>query len=1683
MKSGLTSIILFITFAAMYAQQPANLSDYFTQLDSLIASNNSTVSNYSGKWNTQTVAMRTDAALLAADDQKKLMDEIAPLQKTIDGSTANAQTNIASLSISAKNQIQDAINQVTNKTLTLAAATSKIKGILNQTNISLGSIISQMNREVAGLLASVQRDVDQKTALVRRAQSAQKVTQAQQQQAQDDYRKKMVALVQGVVKAGPLVSDARAKVRASKEEFALQGIISNKTISAVTLAYRLAISALSSAYQTAGVPIDFTDKTNALSLAMKELAEFYLTNIALSINKAKKSFLQKKKDDYYKTLYQLSQQLNGIGKAGGALVIASGFQAEISSLAAEFFPNQQQLIMNGFAASKKQMSMQEFINALQDLVVNVQAPNETHLRYAAAFYYEIGTNFPLIDANLLPTLKKLINTNYALVLVARAKVLLQSMVPGKDNAPLLNQVINAYNQAASYFGQAPDAANMQQFQTLHDLLTSAVTLRSQGATAEQQANFSDAINAYTQALQKFAQANDTIDAQDLNKKVTALQAEQNKKDGVALLANFAQQFGTQIQAYMAYISSTDEQTGQLGIFEAWLQEFSKRAQQAIDKYTVAIQKYQEMNSSAADLQAAVDVLNLIIKGQTALAGGDQIARGASSDSLNSALNNYYAQATNAYRSIDEAFVNTKALTILVPVYPLLFANDQLNQLLVANQQWNFVTLIQRHIVRLLIETAESLTTDTLTASLYYSAALSGRAPYLSKPIKDLLIQKIQDLSSIQGQIQQLLKDAQDKENAALRLTNDQWAAIDPKATLYSSAADNAWKDVLQAYLTAYRLGSADARANYVRAVQEYQTAYKQNVPDNFFPLVGAATIAYRLYVLDSAANDQVNSSAMFKIIQDDLKNFFDALSVLQQKVGNTSLLTDAPANQTVLVSMMNRFDQAIADGQSIAAELAPNIDPNVLTVFQKKVDPKTTVVQLNVAQGNQTAVLTFSTTDPDTIFARTYKSLGDFYFAKKDYANASNSYKLAKQYYDKIGATDISSQVNTQYQLAYTRSLVDAYVNLIIPSIKDTHSIGNITVAGITAPERYELYSYVQEIPSYVPLNFTAQDIAQMSQDKLNDLLSTYAFLLYVNNSLKDQGIDYNAVFNGLQVRDTFNLPPDQTNTAQQILVQAYLYRQGLKTRIANQQSSLRLQQRINSYGQAVFNLYELYKPIPDVAIPGMTMTQLPYAAFPSTQFYYGWAQKLSDPSVATIPTAAYTYVSGNDPDRYNQILNLMAQSHVSAGARYKKRIDFLLNGGDITQIDRLMSSDEANALKAARDDIQKLQKIDKTDFTVQLSTFMNTYNLVQNYIQNVIMIYYSLASNLYSQLNDTQKVNALMQVINGDLYQLLGDAAQLFLVGDPRAAEYFWGSQGTYGGIIMDVKNDYLTAAATYGAKSTLYNSLISKAAAQFMQAGDLLINKNNYFAAANYYSFGVGAYKSLSPINQQAFDQAALKWLSSYYKGSTNNILQYKAARVGPISLTLSNGQQETIALADLIARSDMGDPVEQQKAKDLKEGFLDALIYYMGGSLAAAQLAGSDPASTQQSTSSTSTDGTTQDPISQAATTMVTNYMQEAGISFESPDDVSKWFMSDGFEKSMNDAFDYFKQQITSAADASSRLIAYRALGIWMNKLCYDAFGKLYMQDYLGGVSADAFQLLLKSISDEAQNIIAPAQQWIG
>ncbi len=48
---------------------------------------------------------------------------------------------------------------------------------------------------------------------------------------------------------------------------------------------------------------------------------------------------------------------------------------------------------------------------------------------------------------------------------------------------------------------------------------------------------------------------------------------------------------------------------------------------------------------------------------------------------------------------------------------------------------------------------------------------------------------------------------------------------------------------------------------------------------------------------------------------------------------------------------------------------------------------------------------------------------------------------------------------------------------------------------------------------------------------------------------------------------------------------------------------------------------------------------------------------------------------------------------------------------------------------------------------------------------------------------------------------------------------------------------------------------------------------------------------------------------------------MMKYQVARTQPLQLTLSNGQQVSEQLVDLIARADTAAAVEQQKVQDMK------------------------------------------------------------------------------------------------------------------------------------------------------------------
>ncbi|HEX2977861.1 MAG TPA: hypothetical protein VHO47_01950 [Candidatus Babeliales bacterium] len=1671
MKKGVFWLLGLLIAVPLVGQQATFDGDaVLKKIADAVSEQSDKVSELITNWQTSIESMQADIALLPADSQAGLLKEVSSLQATINQGNTALQTLIADRRAAAEKSVGDTIKQVNAGQLGSAQALRSIQAVIFQLSKALGDGISSFNRTIVPSLNSTQQAVARLVNPIKRSKGSQALIEAQKQEK--EHREQVISLVRELSSLSDQLTSARSMARKAIADFGLKGEMPDQTIQKVTRSYRQLLKPLSRAYEANQVKTDFNDKTNLLSATMRELIRFYLTTVSLYLNKAKQQLKIKDKAGYHETMYHLAKVLTGIGKGGGAIVTASGFGAAVKAIAGEVFPTQQDIITKFYDINKTKITMGEFLAAFQDLIATVPAPTEEQLRIAGAYYYEIGTNFSVIDPNQLPALQKTINSDYAFMLILRAAALLKSIVAGKDNNTILNEAINAYGQAAKYFSQANDSANQAQYQAVHDNLVSALKFLDQGKSAENAGNAAQAIAAYQQAVKAFTIANDTVDAQQLNAQMTRLQAQQGRKDGMDQLASFANQSKTQMQNYMAYISTLNQDAEQRTLFEVWLAQLGKIAAEVLQNYSLAIQKLKEMNSPTADMQAAIDVLNALIKLQNMLPSGDKLLASGTLDALNDAQNNYYAAAIQAAQKADAAYNGQSGLAQLIPIYPAAFANETLNQYLSNGQQWNFTTLVQRHIAKLF----SSIITDSMdpiTAAQFYSAAIAGRSPYLSTQSNDYLKKKLNELAGRKQNIDAITASAQKAEVTARAMSTAQWGALDPQASMYASTADNAWKDALRLYLTAYRLGSLDARQDYLRVLQEYQDAYMKNVPALFYPPMNVAKLAFARYVLHHQANDVQAANESFKQVVDLLKPAFDEMNTALIRVKSPEYIATADEILTDMSGFLSRFDQILADQQNIIAELAPGSNVQDLTVFEKNINTQQNTISVSIGLQGQPAALSITLGNMDALSASVYKAIGDYYFAKKDYTKAASAYYQAQQYFNKINDTNQANAVNAQYKLAYSRSYIDISINSIIPNERDAHSIENVSVAGTTVPARYELLSYGIELPDYIPFSLTTDQINKMAPDALSAFLVNYAFLLFVDKALKAQGMSYSDAFNGVQVRS--DIGPD----VKTIIMQGYQFVKNLQARIASNKSSLNLVERKNAYGTTVFDLFEKYKPIPVQPIIGFPMTAVPYPAFPTVQGYYAWAQRLANPATPTITAGGQTYVSGNDPEAYNLATKLLAQAYLSAAAIYKKRLDFLMDGGDVSSIDPVMSADEMKNLTAARQDIIKLKSIDKNDMNIKLADFMQTYKLIQDYALNVIALYYSLASQLYDQLGDAERVAAINSAMNGDLYKQLGDLAQLFLVGDPFATEYFYGSQDSYGGVLIDVKDYYLAAVKAYGAKDDRSNRLIEAAGNLFVQAGDILTNQQNYFGSVSLYSFGVGAFKSMVPVDQKKLDAANLKLLQGYYKGSSNNMIQYHTARSAPITITLSTGQQETINLSDLIAKAGNGDTAENDKAQSIKEAFLDALVYYMGGSLVANQLAGSSAVDSSQG----GTVDESKDPIALAAKRLVTDYLTQINTSFDSVESIMQWLMSDSFAQTLNGAFDYFSKHILGASDQAERLAGYRALGMWMNRLFYDAFGKVYMQDYLGEVSTNALQLLLQSVKDEEQAIAAPAQQWIG
>ncbi|MEX0940872.1 MAG: hypothetical protein WDZ41_05940 [Candidatus Babeliales bacterium] len=1647
--------LYFLSFNLFSQQTPPDLQKYFSDLQELYKKNKSAVTDVTDRVD----ALQKKIDALPQQGQTVLQKDIDPVAKKVQGAVSQSIEKIDLLYKNFLNRMNTVVQQYRQKNYSLNQAMAQLSPLINQARQQMINSV-RSTYQIVGSIAQIESQYNQIQRQVASKQAQEKET------AQIVMQQKIQKMLQGISKIIPTLEKTNDAARQTIITFLQTGNLDRAKVNTITRQYETILSSLYATYSSIDFPINFDDKNNYITAVMQQLINFFLDDVSATINKAQRLYqeLSKQKKDkhpYYNYFFALAQRLTGMQK--GSSVLAQGYDAIIEQQAKKLFGDDAHKVTTYYEQKKLSMSIDAFGNALLDLSITVVDPNEQDLVIGYAIYKELMAHTQLLQDKAAQQLITKVNTYMAVLYTNRAQSILKNLKVDKDNSDAVALVIDAYKKANQYYKIAGNESNAQEFNNFAQQLQEGQQSYAQAQAAEKQQNITAAINLYQKAYESFVRGGDAVDAQQVSSKKNQLQADYNIKEGAAYLSAFLKNYNALFKSYMAYISSVDDDKEALN-YKDILDEFTQAIEKATQAYQKAKPYFKAVGKNTTFLDNSISVLENINKAFEQVLNADRLATLATTNGLNQAKS-IYAQSLQFAKNADDIF--NKALSSYVLIYPSLIADQALNNTLTKDQVWTIQTLINRHIARIYIKVASALKAEPLVALQYYIQASGGRTRYLSEQMNAFLAEQLQAISETKENVMALYEAAQTQEKNVLQLTQDAWQSKDNNG--YTSEANDIWQDVLQKYLTAWQFGKAEARGDYLRVISEYAEQYKQNVSELYYPNIGTALIYYRQYVIYVKDKEDEKRNAIFKKIKNLSQPFFNTIQALVKKITITQDIETLKSDTKNITRWFERFDQVLNTQQSIITALAPQQDQKQFILFEKNIDNASGNITYQLKPMNNKAELSITISYPDAMFAEAFKKLADSLFDKNNYEQAYPIYYQAESYYQKIDNPLKADEVKNKGDLAYTRSLINSYQKLVIPHKEDMHGIKEVNVAGLSVPERYEIYNFIQPLPDYFPLPINLQNLAKNPTKEglkqAEETLKVYAYLLYVGNILKDKGIAFFNVFTPeLQLRSAPNVSQEQLSVVTDILAQANTFREMLNQRIQQQKSSIHLQLRQSPMGDT-YLLSILYQPT--FAVPPLNqtpMSELPYRGYPMAYTYYFWTQKLADPSVKNIQYGQQLLVSGGQQDIYQEMNDKLGNAYLSAAYLAKKRVDFLLNGGNVNTIDPMMNVEELNQLEKARKDIVAIKKINKENMHVKLADFIDSYAIIKGYIKDVIITYYQLGANFYKKNNNVlEKVNQLLS----ENYILLGDTAQLFLIGNPQAFEYFAGARGSWSGVLAELMNFYQLARAL---EPDRVDELQLKIAQPFINAGDLLIKQGNNFGSLRYYKIAIAAIKAMKNINPQKLSEISIKFLRAAFEGSTDNMMQYRQALLAPLKI-----DQQEITLEQLVGKiqicpSPLASPAECEKFEQLRTTLLDALIYYQDCSAWA---------NIFRETKNGQADYSEQ---TKKAAELVDAYMKQNNLSFETFDEVKKVIIRSDFKTIINGGFEQFSKKIT-AASSTERMIGYLAIQKWANTL-FLSFGKIYIEYYLSGVSPEGrFAEFFKAISAERGSINAPAEEWLG
>jgi hypothetical protein len=1581
--------------------------------------------------------------------------------------------------ITQKNQLAPTITT----SVALANAQSQLNGIVSATNFQIefnnvSQIISKQLSDVVG------------TGVIALANAQLAAKQLYQQQ----MFKLWTELQKQVVTYQQIKNDAQA--------FEIDHV-TTKTFKASnfdSLITRLkaVVSSFIGIYGSYNVPINFDDVSNFAVVSAKYLIGLFIDdmNLEQSIATSQMAVLGTRNAGIAR-LYELCTRILGTKNSQDPNVVSQGYNATVDSVAALFSSDIGVQLVTTYTTQRKTVIQSAVMNALELLLSNT-APTAEQLQYGQA----------LVDVALLGTAAgdtatiSQLYTTIATLYVTRSIMILKALLPGNDNTADVNEAAANFKNAATQYAKAGDQDSYNQYTALSTNLLGGLAMLSQ-AQQSTSSNINNAISYYKQAADYFAKGGDSSDASFATLSWTKLDSKNQVSQAQTLLLQTISSNALVLQTYLQAISDLTIFASMKQSYDAW-NSVGAAAVQTIPLYskaiddiaTIAVSAQLSGDTSYQDIQTNIEQAIVFINTFTMMwdiikqADSAAQADPTSLDGIDIA-ESLYEVAINKARKLDELHTKYPQLSTYVPFYvtDIIGNVTSITDLLEQGQVWSYETMVIRHISKIYIDTmavyGDQLISDvglygqkglSYIVIQYFADADGGRRKYLMNGVETFLTTTIDQFRNFWGNVEYVYFNAQDEEKVAQLFTAVNWKNVSTDPTVYSSAANDQWQNVLRHYKAGVLLGSPDAtnlvnasQQGYINTAGEYAAQYLQYVPSDYFPSLAAAMIYYRqycMYVLNGSPDQQgqfavIENSAelqqqVYATIETLMEAFFKEGSDLLSKLQDTSLLATATENQKKLVEWKNYFDHALYEQEDILNQFFSDNQQAAYIILSETIDDagnitctymnKVTLKELQVVIPN-----------PDRALAIMYKTLADTAFGKFDYANAATYYQQAWQSYTIAGDVADAQTLFSKYIVSVVRSQAALFASRVVPNDQDSGNVPMRQFYSASVPTLYELSAYSIPLSKNIP-----QPVDITSTE--TQALVTEASLNFIDSSLMAKGFSYTDVFDGFNVRSSLptNISSTVVNT---ILAQAQTYSADLMARLNNNISRVYF---IN-YNGAIY-IVETYRPILATSTPkissGIPLKVLPYPLFPTAELYLKEAQLYyapgSSPLVLSDGTMVTLAAADQDVSAVQALYNRLAQAYIQDASDYGLIVDYITTSNTIDTLSTIVGLVDTSTLTSFKTSYQQVLKIqDKTDTSNLISNYRTTYQAIKSYYLDIIFGQLLFGQDYLAQGQSSDAVAFKAQVAT-----MLTDALSKlkpFLFGDPLSDDYY---------LILKDQTDMVKMALAYAPSQQ--ESLYTYLAQLSLDAANALTKSKKYSSAVSFYLNALKSYQNITGPSSEtlfAINQTLILATRSLITAAAVNIAAYQKAKNQGVTVS-----GKTISFQQLlkdyqnwgsgsVLNYGTTSSDEITVYNDLKTSLLDAIIYLMGASGQLSPLVKNIDASGQS-----------------AALDMVATYTKQAQIDVSSAAGITAFLNSDALESLLINGFETVVKNINAGSSEQTNTVSFAAAVNWFNVIT-QIFTGVYISDYLGGSeTSDQWAAFTSALNAEVQDILSPASSYV-